>query len=299
MKQKIFDIHTDILYDVYMAFKKGDKNRFRDFHLLQLSQSIIRGGIWTMYSPNEFNLYEALKNALSCIDFSQLNNFKVILGLEGLKNLKSLEEFELIYQLGFRHAMLTWNEENDYATGIKGSLGRGLTAKGREVLDFMISKDMIIDVSHLNEKSFFDVLAYTNKNIIASHSNIKSICDHQRNLSDEQLKKLKEADGLLGLTLAGSFIAKEKEERTIENFIHHLEKAVEILGIDNVCFGFDFMDYFDDDVGSNIEEVPSALYVHKIIERMVQLGFKEEDIKKITYDNFVNRFKHHIINSEE
>lgn len=299
MSQKIFDIHTDILYDVYMAFKRENNNRFKEFHLPQLSKSNIGGGIWTMYSPDEFDLYDSLQNALSCIDFSLMKDFNVILGLEGLRNLKSLEEFELIYQLGFRHAMLTWNEANDYATGIKGPIDRGLTSKGKKLLDFMISKDMIIDVSHLNEKSFYDCLTYTNKNIIASHSNIKSICDHQRNLSDEQLRKLRDANGLLGLTLAGSFIAKEKEDRTIESFIKHIIKAVEILGIDNVCFGFDFMDYFSDEVGSNIEEVPNALYAHHILEKMAQFGFSEEEITKIAYDNFVKRFKQHIIKSEE
>lgn len=296
---KIFDIHTDILYDVYTASKKEDMNRFKDYHLPQLQNSSIVGGIWTMYSPDDFDLHDALIESLQLIDFNNLKGFEVILGLEGLRNVKDLSEFKRIYNLGFRHAMLTWNEQNKYATGVKGPEDRGLTAEGKEILDFMIEKDMIIDLAHLNEKSFFDVLDYTNRNIIVSHSNIKSICDHRRNLSDQQLRKLKEANGLLGLTLAGSFIAREKEERTIERFIDHIIYAVKYLGIDNVGFGFDFMDYFDSDVGSNIDEVPNATFASKIINGLKQRGFLDVEIEKIAYSNFVNRFKHHIIKSEE
>ena len=176
---------------MYTSLKKGDLNRFENYHLAQLKESVIGGGVWTLYSPDEFNLFLALKETLAVIDFKKLGNFPVILGLESLRNLQSIEEFERIYQLGFRHAMLTWNEENRYATGIKGPSERGLTDEGKRVLDFMENKNMIIDVSHLNEKSFYDVLEYTNHNIIASHSNAKAICDHPRNLDDNQLRKLK------------------------------------------------------------------------------------------------------------
>lgn len=294
--KKIFDIHTDILYDVYTAYLKNDKNRFKDYHVKQLSNSVIKGGVWTLFSPDEFNLLEALKISLDNIDFNLLKDFNVILGLESLRNLKSLEDFEKIYNLGFRHAMLTWNEENEYATGVAGNPNRGVTKKGFKVLDFMIEKDMIIDVSHLNEKSFYDVLNYTNKNVIASHSNSKNLCNHRRNLSLEQLKRLKDADALVGLTLAGAFIDKDQNNRTIDQFLNHLDEVVSIMSVNNVCFGFDFMDYFGNDVTSNIESVPNATYAHKILEAMAKRGYSDEDIRKIAHDNFYNRFSHLIYN---
>lgn len=293
---KIFDVHTDILYDVYTSLKKGDLNRFENYHLAQLKESVIGGGVWTLYSPDEFNLFLALKETLAVIDFKKLGNFPVILGLESLRNLQSIEEFERIYQLGFRHAMLTWNEENRYATGIKGPSERGLTDEGKRVLDFMENKNMIIDVSHLNEKSFYDVLEYTNHNIIASHSNAKAICDHPRNLDDNQLRKLKSVDGLLGLTTVGSFIATEKGERTLARFIEHVKHAVSIMGIDNICLGFDFMDYFDESVGSNIPEVFNAKDAYKVIDALKEAGFSDVDIKKITHDNFYQRYQSLIYN---
>ena len=237
----IFDTHTDILYDLYDKAKMGIENRF-DFHLQQLSETSVKGGLWTLYSPDEFDLIEASKKALAQIDFKLLVDFKLILGFEGLRNLKSINDLDTLYKLGFRHAMLTWNEENDYATGVKGNPERGLTEKGKDLIKKMEKLDMIIDLAHLNYQSFFDVLKLTNKNIIYSHGNIRSLCDHKRNLDDAQLKALKEADGLLGLTLVGSFISKE--DKSIDMFIKHIEYAINALGIDNVCLGLDFMDYW-------------------------------------------------------
>lgn len=291
---KIFDLHTDILYDVYVHKKAGDNTRFKSYHCEQLNRSLVQAGIWTLYSPSDFDLLKALKLALSSIDFNLIDNFDIILGLEGLRNLKSIDEFKSIYNLGIRHAMLTWNEENEYATGVFGSENRGVTKKGYEVLDFMVEKDMIIDLSHLNEKSFYDVVEYTNKNIIVSHSNIRQICDHPRNLSIAQLKKLKSIDGLIGLTLAGTFIHEDPNLRTIATFMEHLKIAIEIMGVDNVCFGFDFMDYLSPN-NKNIEEIPNVEFLNKLIVPMQTLGLSLIDIKKIFFDNFYNRFKRHII----
>lgn len=291
MKTKVFDAHTDILYDVYQSYLKDDLTRFKDYHYPQLKNNI-KGGIWTLYSPDDFDLTKALKTSKDLVD---LKNFEVILGIEGLRNLKNIDELKTIYDLGFRHAMLTWNEANIYATGIKGPADRGITKKGYEVLDFMTENNMIIDLSHLNEKSFYDVLNYTNKNILVSHSNLKQFKDHPRNLSHEQLLKLKEADGLLGLTLVGGFISDQDNEKTLDHFMLHLKEAINVLSIDNVCFGFDFMDYFNYDKTPNIEEVKNASEIENLIKKLKSNGYTKEQIEKLTYYNIYNRFKRHII----
>src|SRR5690606_34761943 len=126
--------------------------------------------------------------ALKEIDLNLLPGFQVILGLEGLRNLQKPEDIEVLYNLGFRHAMLTWNEENKYAGGVKADPNYGLTDQGKKLLSLMEKLDMIIDLAHLNEKSFFDVLGYTQKNIIYSHGNVKEICDHPRNVNTKQMK---------------------------------------------------------------------------------------------------------------
>ncbi len=290
MKFKIFDAHSDILYDVYQSSLKGDFNRFNEYHVPQLKDTV-KGGIWTVYSPNDFNLIEALTKSKALVD---LKSFEVILGIEGLRNLKSVSDLQKIYDLGYRHAMLTWNEANDYATGVKGPIDRGITPKGYEVLDFMISHDMIIDLSHLNEKSFYDVLNYTHQNILVSHSNLNKFRNHPRNLTDAQLQKLKDANSLLCLTLAGGFIAESEKDRNLDTFMLHLKEAVHVMGIDNVGFGFDFMDYFGSEKTMNIEELKDASELPKLINKLICEGYTNEEIEKLTYYNLYNRFKRHI-----
>lgn len=293
---KIFDTHSDVLYDLYTKKTKGIENRFVDYHVPQLKNSAIKGAMWTVYSPDEFNLIEAVKIALSEVDMSYLPGFEVMLGLEGLLNLEKVEDIHELYKLGIRHAMLTWNEENKYATGVAGPKENGLKEEGKRLLDEMIKLDMIIDVAHLNEKSFFDVLAYTNKNIIFSHGNVKSVCDHRRNLTNLQLKALREADGLFGLTLAKNFVSKEESEQDIEHLLNHLDAAVKIMDIDHVMFGFDFMDYLTDEFpNSNIKDLSNASEAGRLIGAMKNRGYSDEDIKKVCYDNFMNRYRKHLI----
>lgn len=290
---KVFDIHTDILYDLHTKVKEGEKDRFL-YHVKQLQNGPIKGGLWTMYSPDDFDLIEACKTALKEIDLNLLPGFQVILGLEGLRNLQKPEDIEVLYNLGFRHAMLTWNEENKYAGGVKADPNYGLTDQGKKLLSLMEKLDMIIDLAHLNEKSFFDVLGYTQKNIIYSHGNVKEICDHPRNVNTKQMKALKEVDGLLGLTLAGSFVSQNKEERDIDHFIDHIDYAVSVMGIDNVCFGFDFMDYLEEE-NENLLDLPNATFVSKLLDTMLKRGYTNDDIFKITYDNFYRRYQNKII----
>lgn len=290
---KIFDLHTDFLYDLYTKKSKGINNRFA-YHVNQLKQSPIKGGIWTMYSPDDFDLIKACEVALAEIDMNELPGFQVILGLEGLRNLHNIDDLDKLYALGFRHAMLTWNEENKYAGGVKAPQESGLTPLGKKLIRKMEELDMIIDLAHLNEKSFFDILKITSKNIIYSHGNVRALCNHPRNVTDEQMLALKAVDGLLGLTLAGSFVSEKQEEKDIDHFLKHLDYAVKIMGIDKVCFGFDFMDYFDEG-NKNLNDFPDATYANVLLKKMKEHGYSDEEINKIAFDNFYRRYHNKII----
>lgn len=288
---KMFDVHSDMLYDLWVSKCKGVKNRFNSYHAYQLRNSVIKASLFTMYSPNDFDLIEACKIALNEIDLTELKNFKVMLGLEGLRNLKKIEDIDILYNMGFRHAMLTWNEENRYATGAKADPSKGITEEGKKLLLYMQEKGMIIDLAHLNEKSFYEALEVVNKNIIYSHGNCKALCEHIRNVTDDQMRALKEVDGLLGLTLANNFVSQNREEQTLDKFLDHVKHAIKIMGVDNVCFGFDFMDYLDDFPNSNLEEVNNATLAFRIIEGLEKIGLSREDIDKICYYNFFNRYQ--------
>ena len=98
------------------------------------------------------------------------------------------------------------------------------------------------------------------------------------------------------LTLANNFVSSNKEEQDLEHFLNHLDAAVEIMSVDNVCFGFDFMDYLVEFPNSNIQDVSDATLAYRIIEGMRKRGYSEEDIQKICYDNFYSRFQDCIFN---
>lgn len=288
---KIFDTHSDMLYDLDRKKQRGIENQFENYHVRQLKNSVIGGAIWTMYSPDEFDLIKGLENALSQIKMELLPGFKVILGLEGLRNLEKVEDIDKIYQMGFRHAMVTWNEENKYATGAKANKEHGITLEGRKLYKRMQELDMIIDLAHLNEKSFYEALEIVDKNIIYSHGLCKKFCSHVRNLTDDQMKALKQKDGLFGLTLANNFVSDDKDKKDLSHFLDHVDHAKAIMGIDNLCFGFDFMDYLSEFPNSNIEEVSDATKAYRIIDGLRDRGYTEEEIEKICYKNFYERFK--------
>ena len=109
------------------------------------------------------------------------------------------------------------------------------------------------------------------------------------------MRALKKVDGLFGLTLANNFVSDNKEEQDLEHFLNHLDEAVKIMSVDNVCLGFDFMDYLTEFPNSNIKDVPTAIESYKIIDGLRNRGYSEEEIEKICYKNFYDRYKDKII----
>ena len=283
---KIYDSHSDIFDNLYTRIKEGVKDPFLEYHLNDLKEGHIEGGIWVIYSENEFDIVEAYKTALKAYE-PYKDQFDVILGLEGLRNVPNLDTFEVLYKMGIRHAMLTWNEANHLATGIKGNPEYGITSLGKKFIKYMNEHNMIVDVSHLNEKSFYDVLAEKPKILIASHSNAYALSDHPRNLKDEQLIALRDAGGMIGVVAARNFVSREKEKQNIKGFVDQIEYIVEIMGIDNIMFGFDMMNFLDDFDNSNLDDLQSHADVLKVVEELRKREFSEEDIEKICYKNYL------------
>lgn len=289
---KIFDTHSDIFHNLYERLNQGKKDPFKEYHLDNLTKGNINGGIWVVYSASDFDVYEAYNKALKVFE-PYKDNYKVVLGLEGLRNVKTIEEFKKMYDLGVRHSSLTWNEENHLATGVAGNPERGLTEQGKEFLDFMIENNMIIDVSHLNVKSFFDVTNYTQKNIIASHSNAYALCPHRRNLNDDQLRRLKEVDGYVGVVSARNFVSSDNTKKNVASLVDHIEYIAKFIGIDHVMLGLDMMDYLDDfnEHNSNLDDLVTHADANNIVYEMIKRGFKKEEIENVTYKNYLRMLK--------
>lgn len=318
----IFDAHGDIWTDVTVKRQKGNTDVFKNFHLEKYKKGQVNAGIFVIWidPPYDKNpkqrAFEIIENMSVEITTNQdlfkivkkyghfkeavdSNRFAVIIGSEGLSYIgKDIDFINALYLFGVRHATLTWNEENELATGVKGNPDRGLTKYGVEAVKRLEQLGMIVDVSHANEKTFWDVCDITTKPFIASHSNCKALCKAPRNLTDEQLKAISEKGGVVGLNAFSDFVSDEAKNRDIEHLANHVDHMVEIMGIDHVGFGFDFDDYLEGDTLSAFAEgdaktigFENITKVPKMIELLEKKGYSKEDIEKIKYKNFLRIIK--------
>lgn len=279
---KVYDTHSDIFYN--LAFR-NTPDPFKEYHLNDLKKGKVVGGIWVVYSDCDFDVIKAFKDALSKYE-PYKNQFDVIYGMEGLRNVKNLRELDKLYKMGIRHAMLTWNEENHLATGIKAISNTGLKEEGKEFIKYMNEHNMIVDVSHLNVQSFYDVIEEHPKILIASHSNAYALSDHPRNLSDDQLRTLREAGGMVGVVAARNFVSKDPKKQNCKGLVEQIKYISDIIGIDNVMLGLDMMHYLDDFNDANLDDLKCHADVPNIVKAMEEAKFSKKDIEKVCYLNF-------------
>lgn len=135
---------------------------------------------------------------------------------------------------GFRMLTLTWNADNTLA-GCHLS-GGGLTAKGKAFVKEAQGLDILVDVSHLGERAFWNLVDITTKPLLASHSNARALCDHSRNLTDDQLRAIAETGGTVGLNLYPPFLG---ENADFEMLLRHLEHMLTVCGESHVAIGGD------------------------------------------------------------
>lgn len=293
---KIYDTHSDIFHNLYEKHLAGETDVFGKYHLENLKKGEVVGGIWVVYSEKDFDCYKAYEIALK--EFAPYKDkYDCVLGLEGLRNVKTLEEFKAFYDLGIRHAMLTWNEENHLATGVAGNPNRGLTDLGKKFLDFMKENKMIIDVSHLNVKSFYDVINYVKGPVIASHSCCYSLSDHRRNLNDDQLKVLKETGSYVGVNSARNFVSKDASFQNVKGLVNHIDYLIKALDVDHVMLGLDMMDYLDSykaparESCANLNDLSTHADCQNIVIEMASRGYTINVIEKICYKNYLKMRK--------
>ncbi|KAA9006464.1 membrane dipeptidase [Paenibacillus spiritus] len=168
-----------------------------------------------------------------------------LLSLEGADCLEgSLFYAEVLYELGVRLLSLTWNGANWAADGIGEERGGGLTAKGKRLVEWCSEHGMLLDVSHLSERGFWEVAENFVRPIIASHSNARAGCRHRRNLEDDQIRTIAERGGLIGLNFFPWFVTDGGQGKA-EDLIPHIERICELGGERSLAFGSDF-DGIDD-----------------------------------------------------
>ncbi len=163
-----------------------------------------------------------------------------LLSMEGGEAIgESLDALRNYHQRGVRMLGLTWNRRNAIARGVGETGGDGLSPFGRKVVAEMERLGMVVDVSHLADQSFDDVLAMVDRPVVASHSNSRALCPHKRNLTDKQLERIAETGGLVGLCFVGVFIDPDPAKVSFSRLMDHLDHLIAVAGIEHVALGSD------------------------------------------------------------
>lgn len=192
-----------------------------------------------------------------------------------------IERVKEVYDMGVRLITLMWNFENSVGFPCSDDPEahiKGLKPLGIEVVEKMNELGMIIDVSHMSEGGFYDVARYSKKPFVASHSCARALCNHRRNLTDDQLKTIGNAGGIVGVNFECSFLKEGSDRATFDQIIEHLLYMKDKAGIDAVGFGSD-LDGIDDN-----GELVNYSGFKPLLERMED-KFTYDEIDKICREN--------------
>lgn len=206
----------------------------------------------------------------------------IMMGIEnGYAIGRDLSLIEKFRQRGVVYMTLCHNGDNDICDSARGqSEHGGLSEFGREVVREMNRVGMMVDLSHAAETSFWDALKLSQVPIVCSHSSCRALCDHPRNLTDEQMRALAEAGGVMQITLYNGFLRTDGKA-TILDAVRHINHAVQIMGIEHVGIGTDF----DGDGG--VPGVANASELINLTRLLRQVGYSNEQLRLLWGENFL------------
>ncbi len=326
---KVVDMHCDTISVILEHQRKGKNTNLRnnnlniDIEKMKQGDYLLQNFAMFVNLKRVKNPLEQCLNLIDCF-YNELEKNKDSLSLvlnyediiknqnegkisavltieEGGVACSSLACLRMLYKLGVRLITLTWNYPNgisfpnfnmykcDMPDAHISNTKDGLTPFGIEFVQEMERLGMIIDVSHLSDAGFYDVLKYTTKPFVASHSNARSITNHCRNMTDDMILKLAKRGGVIGINFAGDFLEAcepgMKVRSTINNMVKHIRHIVDLAGIDCVGLGSDFDGIYQD------LEIDHAGKMPELEKALRNAGFSEESIEKIFYKNVLRVYK--------
>lgn len=216
-------------------------------------------------------------------DFDKLKDGEIgaMLTLEGVDAIgNDLTKLRTLYQLGVRSVGLTWNNANLAADGAGEPRGGGLTIFGKEIVKLNNEQQVLTDVSHLSERAFWDVIEIA-QYPIASHSNSKVLCNHPRNLTDEQAKAMFKKGGMIHVVYNPPFI-KAVGTVTVDDLVKHIDHFCSLGGVKQIGLGSDF-----DGISSFITDLEDASKTQNLINTLLK-HFSEEEVRGFAYKNFLD-----------
>ena len=209
-----------------------------------------------------------------------------MLSIEGGDVLEgSVEVLRVFHRLGVRMVGLVHSLRNELADGVTDMrTGGGISVLGAQALEELNRLGMIVDVSHMNDDGFWDVINLSKAPVIASHSNSRSVCRHPRNMTDDMIRSLADEGGVMGMNFAPAFVHPRKA--TLGGVVDHIDHIVDLVGPDHVGLGSDF-----DGIPSTPEGLEDVTRMPGIAEELARRGYEEEDMRKILGGNHLRLIK--------
>ncbi len=304
----MFDCHYDLLTYIYM-------NR-RDLrpvisHCRKIFNNNITGGIFNLFYMSEKEMYDELSIQPSEIDIIQnlkiVNSLirryrlipyriKYLIGIEGLDYLKDINDIDILYNLGLRTTGIVWNNKNKFGAGLRGENTEGLTSLGEQLVEKLVNKKIAIDLSHANEKTFYDIIYKCNELkqkgldpiVFASHSNSKRYCNVPRNLTDRQLLEIKKLDGIVGVVSVKDFCSSYNNSDYEIAYVNHINYLKRLFGdVNNIAVATDDMSYYkiQPEIYQNMNVFKQEEVKHRIEKLLLENVFSEHEIRKIFFEN--------------
>jgi membrane dipeptidase len=225
----------------------------------------------------------------------------IVFDIEGMNAVSDqLSMVQLYYDLGVRWMLVAYNRHNSAGGGCQQEGDPGLTEFGRQILDEMARVGMVACCSHTGHRTAMEVMEYSSRPVIFSHSNAYSVYPHPRNVRDEALKACAATGGVIGLNGIGIFIARDGDP--VEGLVRHLDHVAQLVGVDHVGIGLDFVfdqSELDDLTSGDASTFPPELGygkgmrmippegIESIVERLIRLGYTDNDLRLILGGNLL------------
>lgn len=322
------DAHSDILNDIHPRRLLGEKAVLANYWLPKMKKGQIDLRVVAIYSDSQYlpelalrrgldliaTLYEEIEEspeAVLCTKYEDILGAKeegkigFILGLEGSEPLGcDLQLLRIFHALGLRvlgltHALRTYIADGSFLTPRKMGQPGGLTDVGVRFLEAAQSLGILIDVSHLNDPGFWDVIKFSKAPVIASHSNCRALLDHPRNLTDEQIKAVADSGGVVGVNACSLFV----QPPDLDHLLDHIDHLVKVGGMEHVGLGPDFADYLVQymtegerarlplDGIQPVAGLDGDEDFFKIAEALARRNYSQRQVDLVMGENFLRVFK--------
>jgi membrane dipeptidase len=325
----VVDSHSDYAVQLYREHCNGMTTAMRDLHIPSLQAGGVNLEVLTVggdFTLGQLDLRETLTTlriieaarreiieqdhvlitASAQLEDITPDSLAFMFALEGVRPVDDdLAMLRIFHALGLRSVILTHNERNLAAEGCAEPGGGGLSSFGRSLVREVDRLGMILDLVHINERSFFDALEEYSRPVIVSHSNARAVHDHVRNLSDEQIRAVAERDGVIGLNFLGMFITARPSEATVDMLADHAAHIASVAGVRSLCLGPDYADYLmdamqewltrDDLPADTLAFARGAETVNElevVVEGFLRRGFSDDDMRGILGENALRVYRH-------